>query len=323
MRKIGWLLAALAAASLLGTTSPVAAGSSSDPDLTRGEWEIQRSNDSGGDKVQLRLHHEWHNGSGTHAHSSSFDVSRDQLGISREDWRAGRANVTFDLTRDAGTVHFEGTLQHGEGSGDYEFEANPRFRDELTRAGIRDVEDEDLMRLAIHDVDRSWVRGFAGRDLTVDDLVRFKVHDVSPEFVRAMSTGGYRNLSGDDLVRFKVHGIEPEFVQELGSLGYDRPSPDDLVRLKVHGVEPSYIRELMSIASPKPSVDDVIRLHVHGVEASFARDFRSAGFDELAADDLVRLKVHGVTPELAKRAKSRYRDVTVDDLIRLKVHGEL
>jgi hypothetical protein len=238
-RVMGWMLAVFAAASLLGLTSPVAAGSSSDPDPTHGEWEIQRSQDSGDDQVQLRLHHEWHNGSGTHNHSSSFDVARDQLGISRADWQAGRANVAFDLTRDAGTVHLKGTLQHGVGSGEYEFEANPRFRDELSRAGIRNVEDEDLMRLAIHDIDRSWVRGFAGRDLTVDDLVRFKVHDVSPEFVRAMSTGGYRDLTGDDLVRFKVHGVEPRFVQELGDLGYDRPSPDDLIRLGARH-EPSY-----------------------------------------------------------------------------------
>ena len=323
MRGMGSMLAALATASLLGMTSPVAAGSSSDPDPTRGEWEIQRSNDLGGDKVKLRLHHEWSKGGDQSNMSYSSDIARDRLDISSGEWKASRADVSFDWTRDAGTVHFQGTLRHGEGSGDYEFEPDPRFRDELTRAGFREVDDYQMMRLAFHDIDRSWVRGFAGRDLSLDDLVRFKVHDVSPDFVRAMSSGGYRGLSADDLVRFKVHGVEPRFVQELGDLGYDRPSPDDLIRLKVHGVEPSYIRELMAVASPKPSVDDVIRLHVHGVEASFARDFRSAGFDGLAADDLVRLKVHGVTPELAKRAKSRYRDVTVDDLIRLKVHGEL
>ena len=315
-----WLAVSLALA-LLGAGSPAAARRDTEADLTNGDWTVKRSKES--DKVQLQLRREWSKGGDHSSYSYSSDIARSELGISREEWQAGRAEVSFDLARDAGTLHFEGTLRHGEGEGGYGFEPNPRFRDELARAGFREISDYDMMRLALQDIDRDWVRGFAGRNLSLDDLVRFKVHGVTPEFVKAMKAGGYRDLSGDDLVRFKVHGVEPEFVQELGDLGYDRPSPDDLVRLKVHGVEPQYIRELLTIASPKPSMDDVIRLHVHGVEATYARDFRSAGFDDLAADDLVRLKVHGVTPALAKRAKSRYRDVTVDDLIRLKLHGEL
>ena len=290
---------------------------------TSGDWRLDpRSGEPG--SVQLELHREWSNGTSHGNSTNSFDVRRENLpGIQGDDWTAGNANVRFDLVRDAGTLHFDGTMRHGRGMGDFTFEPDSRFQDELERAGFRDIEPEDMMRLALHDIDRSWVRGFDGRHMTLDDLVRFKVHDVSPAFVKTMAAGGYRDLSGDDLVRLKVHQVDPEFVRQLGQLGYDRPSADDLVRLKVHGVDADYIRDLLSLASPKPTVDDMIRLHVHGVEAAYVRDMRDVGYDRLAADDLVRLKVHGVTPALARRAKSRFRDVSVDDLIRLKVRGEL
>lgn len=288
-----------------------------------GDWKIEPQQGESG-KIQFQLHREWTNENGHSVVSSSFDLRREDLsGLRREDWTSDHADVAFDLVRDAGTVHCQGVMRHGRGIGEYTFEPDARFAEEVERAGYGTPTPDEMMRFAIHDVDRTYLRGFQGRHDRIEDLIRFKVHDVTPAFVNTMSAGGYRDLSADDIVRFKVHGVDPSFVRELGGLGYDRPSPDDLVRLKVHGVSADYIRDLLALASPKPSMDDMIRMHIHGVEASYVKELRDAGFDRLPADDLVRLKVHGVSPGEARRARSRDRASTVDDVIRLKVRGEL
>src|SRR5262252_6068380 len=97
-RVTGWMLAALAAIGLLGLTSPAVARSSQDPDLTQGEWSIERHDQDPG-KVQLRLHREWNIGSDHNNFSYSDDVARDELDISRGEWQADRAEVSFDWKR--------------------------------------------------------------------------------------------------------------------------------------------------------------------------------------------------------------------------------
>src|SRR5262249_49789244 len=191
-------------------------------DFTQGDWKIDSGYSDDPAKVQLQLHSEWSDGRGDHSNiSSSFDLNRaDLAGLKREDWNADHADVAFELVRDAGTIHFQGVMRHGRGLGEYTFEANQKFADELEHAGFESPTSGELMRLVIHDIDRAWLRGFDGRHMSIDDVVRFKVHGVTPQFVNTMAAGGYRDMSADDLVRLKVHSVDPQFVPRPSGLGH-------------------------------------------------------------------------------------------------------
>lgn len=321
----------LACLLLLGLSVPVGGtgtkGKTERISMTTGSWSIDPDGHKDKGQVQLELRREWRTekgGTGRAIHS--FGIAREQLsGLSPDDWTARDADVRFTLDRDAGRVRFEGTMRRGRGSGTYSFEPSAAFRSELKRGGFREVTDDDLLRLVLHDIGREWIGGFDGRGdrLTLDDIVRFKVHGVTPEYFASLTVGGYRALTPDDIVRFKVHGVDAEYVSALADLGVSRPSPDELVRLKLHGVDTEYVREMLLLASPKPDVDDMVRMHIHGVEPEFVRGLRSAGYGPLGSEELVRLKVNGVSTSDARRARTRYGNLSVEELIRLKHRGQI
>jgi hypothetical protein len=317
---------ALACLLALGLSAPVGAmetqGKAERISMTTGEWRVSPEADRG--YVKLELRREWRSSKGNGRSIHSFDIRREELaGLSPGDW-TGSGEVDFIVTRDAGRMRFEGTMRRGRGSGTYAFEPNSAFRAQLARDGFRDVTDDDLMRLALHDIGREWIRGFDHGDrLALDDIIRFKLHDVSPEYVNALLVSGYRGIGPDEIVRFKVHGIDADYVRALAVLGSDGPSPDELVRLKVHGVTPDYVRDMRALASPPPGVEDIVRMHVHGVQPEFVRGMMSAGYGRLGPEALVRLKVSGVTASDARRARTRFGELSVEELIRLKHRGQI
>jgi hypothetical protein len=304
-----------------GSTLAVAAG----PSHLAGEWRLDARRDH--DRVQIELKHERTGENGRSSWSSSFGLGREELqGIAPEHWNAADAPVNASLVRDAGTFRLVGRLQRGQGRGTFTFEPDATFRAEFQRAGYVDLRDEQLARLALHDVGREWARGFESRGylrLSVDDLIRLRVHDATPEFVDGMAAAGYRDIGVEDLVRLRVHAVDPAYARAMRALDSAPSSTDDLVRLKVHAVEPGLVRELAALGLESVSADQLVRLQVHAVTPEFVREMGAAGWRSLTPDELVRLRVHGVTPAFARRAREKFGEATVDELIRLRQHTGL
>jgi len=325
-RRVVWLVAAIALAIL----APAAAlpgvhehwhsdAASTGTGAVQGDWEIDANRSDGA--ILLRLRHvepnqQW-------SWSSDVEVS-EFTGLSRSRIQGASGPVTFSLERDAGSFRCEGRLGHGHGSGDYVFRGNPAFRAELERSGVRDVSDQSLMSLTIHDVSREWIRELQARGyrtLTLDDMVRLKIHGVDLAYLDGLEGVGYPRFEADDLVRLKIHGVDPEYIRSL-ALGDTRLTADDLVRLKIHGVDAEFVRDLRGLGYSDLTTDDLVRLRLNGLTSDFVRDMKGLRLPTLTADDLVRLKLHGVTPEFARRVKARHADATVDDLIRIRLRGD-
>ena len=286
-------------------------------------WGFETNSDG---RLQMRIERHWGEG---HSHSTfswSFDTDRGELeGLPANLDDADDTPVRFRMTRDPGTLVFEGHVDHGIGRGRYTFEPHEAFRRSMERAGMRRPTDDDLERLCSHEVRMATIEaladaGYAG--LTTDDLMRLSTHGASPQFVGDMMHAGYRGLTVDDLVRLRIHDVSPSLVREYAELGYHHPSVDELVRLKDNGVEPSYVREMRGL-EPKPSVDDLVRFRQHGVTPEFAHQFAALGYRHLTAEDLVRFRLHGVTPEFARKALAEHPGLSADELVRLRLTGRL
>ena len=235
----------------------------STPPIT-GQWTI--SGPVVEDRVQLTIRR-YRPGSEM---SSSSSLPMSQLsGLTRAQLGSPTPSlIRFDIVRDAGTLRLEGYLQNGSGGGNFTFAPNPGYAGEMRSLGYSDFSDENVFRLAIHDVSTAYVRSLiAGgiRPESTDKLITMRIHGVSVEFVNEMTALGYKDLKTDKLVTMRIHGVTTSFIREIESLGFGRPPIDKLVTMRIHGITADYIRKAQARGFNNASIDELVRLRIHGI----------------------------------------------------------
>ena len=244
------------------------------------------------------------------------------LGARGDRWTA--SNVRFNIRRDAGTVDFDGSFTDGRGTGTWRFVPNADFVAAM-RKTYQDLSTEEVFKLAIHDVSRSFIASMSQEGYvrpSLDELTKMRIHGVDAVYVQGLKKAGYTNLSVGDLVKTRIHGATPAFAQEVSAAGFDKLSIDDLVKMRIHGVTPEFIRELRDLGYKDLGVDDVVKLRIHGASPAFIREMRDLGYKDLPLNDVVRMRIHGVSAEYVKELKSLgYSNVPADDLVRMRIHG--
>jgi hypothetical protein len=292
-------------------------------EVLRGTWTMLPSRDSG--TVQLNV-----NRDSEHSHmnwGSTMPLSAFE-GLTAATLATSRATANFAMRRDAGTFEFEGTFRDGEGAGHFTFAPNASYIAQLRSMHVRDDEDgtgdEQLFRLAMHDVSASFIRSFQslGYEAPLSTYIRFRIHGVDPNMVTELRALGYTNINAEDLVRFRIHGVSPELIRALAASGYRNVPAEDLVRFRIHGVSPEFIREMGSFGYTNVPAEDLVRFRIHGVSSDFVHALSDLGYKHVASEDLVRMRIHGVTPEFIREVEAAgYRNVPVEKLVEMKIHG--
>jgi hypothetical protein len=237
---------------------------------------------------------------GDHDSSMGQSLSTDELsGLPASDPLFTASALTFELRREAGTLHFDGAFRDGRGAGLFEFTDRPEFTAEMKAIGYGDA-------------------------LSTWDRFVLAVHDVGPRYIRALKTEGYDRLTLDEIRRGRNHGVTLEYIRDLKSAGYKIPLWDDLVHARDHGVTLAYITDLKEAGFSGLPLDQLRRAKDHGVSREYIEDMKALKIEGLTLDQLVRLKDHGVTPGFVDFARRRgYHDNTADELIQLKNRGLL
>ena len=257
----------------------------------------------------------------------SFGVSvplseLESAGVRGDTWSG--SNVSFALKRDAGTIDFKGSFDNGRGTGDFMFTPNGEFVRAM-QARDKSLTSDDVLRLAIHDVSRSFIQaieaqGYPG--LSIDELVKMRIHGVDADYIAAFRKAGYDKLSVEDLVKTRIHGATPEFIQEMKAAGFEKLSVEQLVKMRIHGVTPAFIREMRDLGYKDLDTEDLVKMRIHGVTASFVKELRDLGYKDLDREDLVKMRIHGVTPQFIRELKELgYGNVGREELVRFKIHG--
>lgn len=243
-------------------------------------------------KVQLTLES---NGRSSHFHSSS-SVPLDQLrGLTRAQFDAPAAAVRFEIARDAGTFHFEGSFKNGNGSGDFTFSPNAAFASEMQSMGYGSVPADNAFAMALHDVRLSFARDLRSLGIdpvSSDQLIAMRIHGVSIDYIRELQSLGYAGLSPDKLIAMRIHGVSAAFAREMKDLGYTA-SPDQMVALCIHGVDAPFVKQVQALGYA-PTLDQLVALRIHGVTPEFIRNLQSRGMKNLTVDQMVSLRIHGI-----------------------------
>jgi beta-lactamase regulating signal transducer with metallopeptidase domain len=278
-----------------------------------GRWELTGRED------RLRL--QMKRGSRSHL---SFKLRPEEL----QGFSEG-SSKTFCLVRDAGTFAFEGNISSTgdrlEGSGQWAFEVNDSYNQELQRLSFDTPSKRKSLELTIHNVTLDFVRGLdeAGyRGFSLSKLVELRIHDVTPEYVNALAELGYRDLSLSKLVEMQIHDVTPGYVRELRDLGYTDLSGSKLVEMRIHDVEPHFVREMKDLGYDKLSASKLVEMQIHDVDSDFVRELVDLGYRDLRSSKLVEMQIHNVTPSYVRELHDLgYRDISVSKLVEMKIHN--
>jgi predicted metallopeptidase len=257
----------------------------------------------------------------------SFGMSvplRELEGAGISDDRLSASGVRFTLKRDAGTIDFRGSFDNGRGIGDFTFAPDAEFVRAM-QARERSLTADDILKLAIHDVSRTFIQSIEAqgyKDLDLDQLVKMRIHGVDADYIAAFRKAGYDKLTVEELIKTRIHGATPTFVQEMRAAGFDKLSINELVKMRIHGVSPSFIREMRDMGFKDLNIEDLVKMRIHGVSASFVKEMRDLGYKDIEVEDLVKMRIHGVTPQFIRELKELgYGSVRKEELVRFRIHG--
>jgi len=300
-----WLVFGLVAKSAKGSNSP-----------RTGDWTIHKSDQSG--KVEFALIEHHHGGNSNH--ESDWPMSAFQ-GVDFS--KAGRQDVHFTVSRDAGKIDCEGYLKDGEGAGNFHFEPNPDYARQMQSVGFS-VDEEQQYSMAVQDVSLDFARQMKAEhlsDLDSDKLIAFRIFNVNKEFIEDMRAAGISATDSDKLVAFRIHGVSPEMVRTLRQAGYS-PDEDTLIAMRIHGATPEWVEELKKRGYDHVDLEQLIAFRIHGVSPEFIGKLQGLGYKHPEPDQLIAMRIHNVTPEYIAGMKSRgMQNLSIDDLVSMRIHG--
>jgi hypothetical protein len=135
----------------------------------------------------------------------------------------------FQLIREAGTFHFDGSFANGEGAGHFQFEPSQAYARSMAALGYPKLSPDEHYQLALFDISSSRVKelGALGyKNIPLKQLLEVGIFQVTPEFIREIRAMGYPNVTLEELVKLRIHGISPEYMRALsGVKGDTRKNP--------------------------------------------------------------------------------------------------
>jgi len=255
----------------------------------KGNWTISRSSQPG--EVQFGLI--YRRDGGRSQSESDWKVSEFQgLDLSS----AGKHDVKFNITRDAGRIDCEGYVKDGEGAGVFRFIADAQFPKTMASLGFAGIDDEMQFAMAVHDVSLEFAKAIKAEKLsgvTTEMLLAFRIHGVTPQFIRDIRAAGLTADDADKLVAFRIHGVTPAMVSEVRQSGL-AVTEDELIAFRIHGVTPEFIASVKKLGYENLEPDQLIAMRIHGVTPEYIADMKSRGLKNLTVDQLVNLRIHGI-----------------------------
>jgi hypothetical protein len=234
------------------------------------------------------------------------------------------ADADFKLTREAGTMNFNGRFEGNEGKGKYKFVSDKPYSDYMNRELEEKVDDEDMMVFFMLDIKKSHVELYNAEGYTKldkDNLISFVALNVDKEFLDGLKANGFTNIDPDELVGARAMSITGEYIKEVRDAGYKDITLEQLVSFKAMGIDKAYLSKVSKMKSggKELDADDVVSLKAMGVDDQYADQFKQVGYTDISHEDLISMKAVGVTPEFIKGFKSMgYEKTSVEDFISMK-----
>lgn len=284
-------------------------------DRTEGSWFAKIK----GEKVQMEFRSDdddknWNSSSDNFKLSELSSVPRDQKG-------------DFTITRDAGTMKFNGRFDGEQGYGHYKFESNKEFEAYLGNTGVTDLDYQDQFAFFIININKEYVtmlknNGLGG--ISKNEMISMAALKVDEPFIKYWKENGYPEISANDLVSAKALGVDGKYIDEIHKAGYPHISYNQLISFKAMGITGAYIRGLRKGGKVNgegnlPSPDDVSSYKALNVDSNYLQGLKEAGYDNVPFNEITSMKSLNITPEYVKGfTQIGYKDLSANDLVSFK-----
>lgn len=233
-------------------------------------------------------------------------------------------NGDFKLTREAGTMNFNGKFEGNQGMGRYKFEPNKDFVDYMSAQGIGKLDDDDVAGFFFVNVTKEYLQmlkdeGF--KDVEKDNLIALCALKVDKPFIESIRENGYKDFSLDQLPALKSLGVDGAYIKEIKDAGYKDISLEQLISFKAQGIDKDYLSKLPKTTGTggTMSADNVVSLKAMNIDAAYANSFKAIGYNDIDPEQLISMKAVGVTPEYVKEFQALgYKDIGAEQLVGMK-----
>ncbi|MDR6845697.1 M56 family metallopeptidase [Flavobacterium granuli] len=231
----------------------------------------------------------------------------------------------FTLTREAGTMNFQGKFEGNNGMGTYKFIADKNFTKEMAQEGVTVANDSDIMVFFMVNVKVSYVKmlkknGY--KNIDKDQLIPLAALDANEEYINSIKQANIPDFDLDDLIPFRSLGIDKAYIDEIRQAGYKNITADNIIALKSQNVNGKFITDFHNSTKGKDddeSGDNIIAFKSMNIDAAFIDSFKKLGYNDLSNDDLLALKSLNITPAyIHEFEKVGYKNLKPDDLFALK-----
>jgi hypothetical protein len=227
-----------------------------------GKCEISLSPDAG--KLSVRLN-DADCPADRHCGTSFSDESMNRFtGVGPADLDRDGAQLTANLTAEAGTFACAGSVHDHALSGDSLFTPDTAFAARMAQLGFSGLDSQKLQAYAFI--------------------------NVTSEFARSLQQDHIAGLTTDNLIALRIFNIDPAYADGFVSLGYEKPDADKLIGLKVQGVNAEETRQLRALGF-KPSLDDLIQVRIFKITPDFIHRMQDRGFKNLTLAKLVQIRI--------------------------------
>ncbi len=238
----------------------------------------------------------------------------------------------FTITREAGTIVFNGKFDEDQGYGRYKFTVNKEFKEFAAFKNIKNMEDEEYFSFFLMNVKRSYVQflndnGF--KELTKNQIISMSAFKIDAPYINYWKRIGYTNITPNNLVSLKSLKIDSVYVEDIRKAGYTDLTIQQLISFKSQRITGEYINSLRKaklrtpskgeLPQEKPSAAEIVRSKAMNVDTNYIAAVRDAGFPDLSSQTINTLKSQQITPAFIKGFQDiGLTNLTTNNLLSLK-----
>lgn len=234
----------------------------------------------------------------------------------------------FKVTREAGTISFNGKFEGDQGMGTYKFAADQSYVDFMNKEGISNLDDNDKMAFFFVDIKKSYLQMLKNNGYTKvgkHDLIPMAALKIDEAYIRSWKDNGYKDIAIRDLIPLHSLKIDKAYVDEIKNAGYKDVSVHQLISFKSQGIDGKYISDLKKQhkveggTESEPSANDIVAYKSLNVDAEYVQSIKAAGYQDIPARQLITMKSMHITPEFIKSFKTAgYDNIPISDIITFK-----
>ena len=230
----------------------------------------------------------------------------------------------FKLTREAGTMNFNGKFEGNQGMGRYKFEPNKDYQNYMSAQNIGKLDEEDMMTFFFVNITKGYLQmikdeGFS--DIEKNNLIALCALKVDKPFIESIKENGYKDFSLEQLPALKSLGVDGAYIKEIKDAGYTDISLEQLISFKAQGIDKDYLSKLPKTTGKggTMSADNVVSLKALNVDEAYANSFKSLGYDNINPEELVAMKSLGITEDYVKQFQAMgFKNISTDNLVAMK-----